>query len=198
MTMDEILENVITLAENDQSITDTSVIAWTNMAINRINVAVKANIPLVSDVGAITPAFDVRYHEALVLFCVAKYREGDSAYSDAGYFMNQFNEMLNEMQRDMEILPSMKLDNEYQQITVTDGTITSYPLSMPYGSYFDVVDVFKNDKLLNTSDYRILLQTRMITVTGTPLVKDDKITVHYQNNSDLNNPPYGWWGNSGW
>lgn len=198
MTMDEILESVIELAENDQSIDDGSVIRWVNQAINRINTAVECNIPLVSDIGAVVPAFDERYHESLVLFCVSKYRAADSSYGDADYFMAQFNDMVKDMQRDMVIQPSIRKGDGYQQIIVPIETPYTYTLDIPYGSYFSKLEVFHNDKLLDGSQYRVNLTSKLLILTGISLVYNDKITVHYESGADLNNPPHQWWGHMGW
>jgi hypothetical protein len=40
------------------------------------------------------------------------------------------------------------------------------------------------------------MDTGTITILKT-LTVNDKITVNFENNSDLNAPPYSWW-NSGW
>jgi hypothetical protein len=196
MKYDEITESIISLAENDQSIDDVAMAGWVRDGINRINAALNTNFPS-SLAGSDEPAFDSRYHEALVIFGVAKYRESDSAYSDAQYFMQQFDNMLQIMQRDMQIPPSYKTDYNYKQIVVTDATIFVYNLDIPYGSYFDDIVVYLNDVKLASSDYKIQMDTGTITILTT-LTVNDKITVNFENNSDLNAPPYGWWGNSGW
>lgn len=193
MTMDEIFESVIILAENDQSIPEANIILWTNSAIQRINTRLKSNIPTVTDVGDIVPAFDQRYHETLVNFCVSKYKEMDSAYGDAQYFMGQFDVMLMDMQRDMVLLPSTILDYNHQQITVTDSTNHVYPLLMPYGSYFDSVIVYLNNVPLNYNNYKTTIGNRTVFLKGVTLAVGDKITIKFENNSDLNEPPYAWW-----
>lgn len=192
MTMDEIMEQIIVLAENDQSIDDVAMTSWVAQGINRINVALNSNFPSSLE-GTASPAFDPRYHEALVLFGVAKYRESDSDYNAATYLLNQFDTMLLTMQRDMVVPPSYKLDYNYQQIVVTDATTFVYNLDIPYGSYFDEIKVYVNDRILNSSQYRINQSAKIITFIGVTLTVDDKLTIQYENNSDLNAPPYGWW-----
>jgi hypothetical protein len=72
-----------------------------------------------------------------------------------------------------------------------------YNLDIPYGSYFDEIVVYLNDIKLLSTDYTIQMDTGTITILKT-LTVNDKITVNFENNSDLNNPPYQWWGQSGW
>jgi hypothetical protein len=195
--MDEIMDAIISLAENDQSIDDVAMSTWVSQGINRINVALKTNFPS-SLAGSEEPAFDSRYHESLVIFGVAKYRESDSAYADAQYFMQQFNDMLLQMERDMEIPPSDQTDYNYKQILVTNAGTVVYNLDIPYGSYFDDITVYLNDNpLVNRTDYNINQGTGTLTMIAA-LTVNDKITVKFENNSDLNNPPYSWWGQSGW
>lgn len=192
MTYDEIVEAIISLAENDQSIDDIAVSRWIANGIDRINVALNTTFPS-SLSGSNSPAFDERYHESLIIFGVAKYRESDSSYSDAQYFMQQFNDMLMTMQRDMEILPAFRKDKDVQQIVVTNATTMVYDLSMPYGSYFDYISVYKNNVLVESTTYRINSSTKKISLVGVTLTIGDKITIVFENNSDLNAPPYAWW-----
>lgn len=197
MTFDEIMESIVSLAENDQSIDDVAMTGWIRDAINRINVALGATFPSSFD-GTDKPAFDERYHEALIIFGVAKYRESDADFNSASYFMQQFNDMLIVMQRDMVVPPSYKNDYNYKQIVITDVTVMVYNLNIPSGSYFDEIEVYQNDVLVTPSYYRINQRLGTITFTGLTLTEGDYITVKFENNSDLNNPPYQWWGTSGW
>lgn len=194
MTYDEIVDQIIAMAEGDQSIDDVVMSKWISQGIDRINVAMKSNIPT-SLSGSQEPLFDKRFHEAIVLFAVSKYRAADASYNDADYFMNQFEQMVQTMQRDMNILPSLMADDQHQQITAVADTYT-YSLTLPDGSYYDVIEVYVNDVLkVYRTDYTINMTTKLLAFTGnTTFVDGDKITVKYENNSDLNNPPYGWWG----
>lgn len=192
MTYDEIVEGIISLAENDQSIDDVALARWIANGIDRINITLNTDFPS-SISGSEEPAFDSRFHEALIIFGVAKYRESDSSYNDAQYFMQQFNDMLMVMQRDMTIPPVFRKDKDVQQIVVENPTTMVYDLSMPYGSYFDYIQVYKNSELVNPINYRITLNTKKITFQGISLVPDDVITIVFENNSDLNAPPYQWW-----
>lgn len=192
MTMDEIFEEVVILAENDQSISETNVLNWCNQALQRINVALQAKIPLIVDTGLTVPAIDPRYHEALILFSVAKYRESDSSYNDANYFMGQFNDMVATMQRDMVIPPSQRGDYNIQQIIVPDSNTYLYALTIPDGSYYDDIKVYHND--VEIRSFNVDSANRRINISATiPLVSDDKLTVIFENNSDLNAAPYQWW-----
>lgn len=194
MKMDDIIAATRKLAEDDQSLASSDITTWVDMAINRINIALQANIPTVSGLPTTTvPAFDPRFHESLVLFAVSKYREADSAYSDAGYFLNEFNNMLTTMQRDMELLPSVQVGYNWKQMVVTNATVWNYPLDIPYGSYFDDVVLYINDKPVTA--FSLDLTNRLLKISPTVvLATNDKITLKIENNSDLNSPPYQWWG----
>jgi hypothetical protein len=191
-TFEEIKESIMSLAENDQSIDDVAMETWIKQAINRINVALSSKIPT-TIIASQEPLFDERFHEALVLFGVAKYRESDSSYNDAQYFMGQFDDMVRVMQRDMELLPSTRMDYNHRQIVVTNNTIMSYTMDIPYGSYFDSITVYQNDKQVDPNYYSTSLQNGTLTFKGITLANGDKITIKFENNSDLNEPPYSWW-----
>lgn len=195
MTLDEMITNVKILAENDQSISQEDVIRWVNLGINRINQHLQTNIPNVSsaDLNA-EPEFDKRFHESLVIFAVAKYYESDASYNNSIYYMNQFDDMVRVMQRDMKIKPSQRADYNVQQIVVDQTISYEYPLEMPYGSYFDNVEVYVNDILVDSKYYTLDINRRVIRFNGISLNPYDKITIVYENNSDLNSPPYVWWG----
>lgn len=199
MQMSEIFTAVKSLAENDQSIQNSDITIWVDNAINRINQALKTNIPLTSGKPTTyVPEFDIRFHEALVLFAVAKYRESDSDYNSAQYFLQTFNEMVNVMQRDMTISPSMRVDDNVQQIVVANASTLTYNLIMDYGSYFDTLTIYQNDVVVDSKYYSINMDKRQLTFKGITLTVADKITVLFENNSDLSNPPYQWWGQTGW
>ena len=194
MKLSELKAYIKDLAEQDLSITDLQATRWIDSGINRINTALECNTPLVTgQPDTYEPEFDERYHEALIIFANAKYRESDADFSSATYFMNSFNDMLMDMQRDMVILPSVRKDKDVQQIVVTDGTTISYTLSMPYGSYFDYIQVYKNNVIVEPINYRITLNTKTITFQGISLVPNDKITIVFENDSALNQPPHAWW-----
>lgn len=199
MMMSEIITRTKSLAENDQSIPNADITGWVDDAINRINQAMKSNIPLTGgNTTTLVPAFDARFHECLVIFAVAKYRESDSDYQAAQYFLQTFDSMLAQMQRDMTLLPSVRVDSEVQQIVVTSASVFTYNLIMDYGSYFDNVSVYLNDVLVDSKNYTLSIEKRTVTFKGITLTVADKITVIFENNSDLNNPPYQWWNQSGW
>jgi len=199
MMMSEIITKVKSLAENDQSIAASDITGWVDDAINRINQALRANFPTTGgNTTTLVPAFDARFHESLVLFAVAKYRESDSDYQAGQYFMNLFDDMCRVMQRDIDIPPRYKVDGTIQQITVTNATTMIYTLKMPYGSYFDDIQVYQNDNLVDPSNYIINQSLKQITFYNMTFAVNDIITIDYELNSELNAPPYEWWGNSGW
>lgn len=199
MQMSEIFTSVKSLAENDQSIQNSDITIWVDNGINRINQALKTNIPLTTGKPTTyVPEFDIRFHEALVLFAVAKYRESDSDYNSAQYFLQTFSDMVNVMQRDMTISPSMRVDDNVQQIVVANASTLTYNLIMDYGSYFDTLTIYQNDNVVDSNYYSINMDKRQLTFKGLTLAIGDKITILFENNSDLSNPPYQWWGQTGW
>lgn len=199
MQMSDIITKVKSLAENDQSIANADITGWVDDAINRINQALHANFPTTGgNTTTLVPSFDARFHEALVLFAVAKYRESDSDYQAGQYFINLFDDMIRVMQRDMFIAPSYRMDGTVQQITVTNASTVTYNLTMPFGSYFDDIQVYQNDNLVDPSNYRITQYTKQITFLNITLAVNDKITIDYELNSEINQPPYEWWGGMGW
>jgi hypothetical protein len=199
MMMSEIITKTKSLAENDQSIANADITGWVDDAIGRINQAMKSNIPTTGgNTTTLVPAFDVRFHEALVIFAVAKYRESDSDYQSAQYFLGTFDDMLKIMQRDMTLLPSVRVDNNVQQIVVPNTTTFIFTLVMDYGSYFDNISVYNNDVLVDEKYYKLDVTNRQITFIAYTFATNDKVTILFENNSDLSNPPYQWWGNSGW
>jgi hypothetical protein len=199
MQMSDIFTAVKSLAENDQSIANTDITTWVDMCINRINTMCQANIPLtIGQPTTYVPSFDPRFHEILVLFGVAKYRESDGDYQGAAYHMNVVNDMLIHMQRDMVLLPSTRKEPDIQQITATTG-IFQYSLSMPFGSYFNVIEVYQNDTLVDPTAYTIDINGKTITFNGSiSLVTNDKLTIVFEQNPALNHAPYTWWENTGW
>lgn len=196
MQLQDIRAYVKDLAEQDLSITDAQIDRWLDSAIDRINTALESNIPRITGKTATyIPEFDDRYHEALVIFANAKYRESDADFQSATYFMNTFNDMLMDMQRDMVVPPSYRKDKDVQQIVVTNATTLVYTLSMPSGSYFDYITVYKNDVEVDESKYTLNGRLKSITFKGITLAVNDKLTIVFNNKSDLNQPPHAWWGN---
>lgn len=199
MMMSEIITKTKSLAENDQSIANADITGWVDDAIGRINQAMKSNIPTTSgNTTTLVPAFDARFHECLVIFAVAKYRESDSDYQSAQYFLGTFDDMLKIMQRDMTLLPSVRVDNNVQQIVVPNTTTFVFTLVMDYGSYFDNISVYNNDILVDDKYYKLDVTNRQITFIAYTFAANDKVTILFENNSDLSNPPYQWWAGSGW
>ncbi len=198
MKLSDLFSYVKSLSENDQSILDEDIYRWVDSAIDRINVACQCNIPKTTgQPTTYEPEFDPRFHEALLLFAEARYRESDSDYNSAAYFMSTFNDMIRVMQRDMIIKPSQRVDYTIQQIVVTDATVLTYNLTMPISSYYSNLVVYYNDAELDKSNYKIAINTKTITFYN-QLAVNDKITIEFVDDSALNNAPYEWWESTGW
>lgn len=201
MNITDIIRKTKRLADDDQSILTSDIQDWIDLAIDRINQALKCNIPYITGLTLSTiPSFDTRFHEILVNYCVAKYREGDSDYSSAQYFMKLFDDMLDVMQRDMTLNPSIRMDYNVLQLTPPDTTGIISTVNLPFGSYFDQIFTYQNDvDISKYCTYNSISQTLTIDITNiTNLTTTDKITVVFENNSDLNAPPFQWWGSTGW
>lgn len=199
MQLSDIYASIKSRAENDLSITQTDLTTWIDLGIQRINQQLKTAIPITNgQPTTYVPQFDPRYHEALILFAQAMYRESDADFNSSQYYLNQFNAMVDVMQRDMTIPPSLRVDEDVQQIIVTSATTLTYNLTMPDGSYYGDIVVYQNDVVVDDTTYTIDPYAKTLTFVTTPLVINDKITVEFQLDDNLINPPYQWWGHSGW
>jgi hypothetical protein len=186
------MKNAIkSLAEQDLSISDSDILVWVNQGINRINVDLEVNIPEITGSDTEEPAFDRKYHESLVVFANAKYRESDADFNSASYFIAQFNDMIRKMQRTMEIPPSA--DSNAQQVVVTDATQTVYKLSIPIGAYYGTIRIYKNDIAIDENSYQVSPEMQTVTFKDVTLLVGDKITVKYEGSPYLDAAPYPWW-----
>lgn len=193
MKVSEIITHVKTLSE-DQSIADATVLTWLNLGINRINLAVNGNISPVVLAPDNPPDFDARYHESLVLYGVVKYKESDSAFADAQYFQQQFEIMLTEMQRDLNLRPSQWMDNNIQQIVVASSSVKTYNLVMSEGSQYGTIRVYQNDTEIYDWTTKFTTEPNTITIGGTiTLAVNDKLTIKWEDHSEFTAPPYEHW-----
>jgi hypothetical protein len=200
MKVDDIIREVKRLSDDDQSILTSDIQDWIDLGINRINQALKCNIATISSLSTSTiPNFDARYHEILVLFAVAKYREGDSDYTAAQYFMGLFADMLKVMERDMPKNPSIRLDDSIIQLVAADTSGIFNVPTLPTNAYFNNIFVYKNDNDISQyCTFNSLSKQMIVDIANAPISVNDKITVDYEINSALDTPPYGFWGQTGW
>lgn len=197
MKVDDIIRKVKTLADNDQSIKTSDIQDWIDLGIDEINQSMKSSIPYISGLPTSTiPQFDERYHNVLVQYCVAKYREGDSDYTAAQYFDAQFKDTLNLMQRDMIVAPSLRDDDSIIQLTATsNGQVTYDVPTLPLGSYYGIIQVYQNDvEITEYCKFNSLVKQMTIDTGHVTIANGDKISIDFEINSELNNPPYTWWG----
>lgn len=201
MNLTTIYSRVKSLAENDQSIVNTDIDGWLDSAINKINQMCQSKFPVVSgNAGTYTPQFDDRYHDALVLFAVGRYRESDSDYNGASYFMNQFDSMVRDMQRDMYIPYCFRKDYNVYSFTY-DTAKSIWDIDLPPSAYYGTIIVYiaplgnaVNEKRLDPKYYTINADDNTITLKATyTFALTDIISLNYEANAAFESPPYGNW-----
>lgn len=201
MMFSDIHTAIKSLAENDQSIQQADITRWLDAAISKINQACQCNISLASANSlGVVPEFDERYHDALVLFGVARYRESDADYQGAMYFMNQFDSMLRDMQRDMYIPYTQRVDYNVFAFNY-DEEVPTWDLKLPTSAYYGIINVYLvrggnylYETLVDPKHYTIDASNNTITFKPTlGLTVDDRIAVSYEANSAFENAPYGNW-----
>lgn len=201
MTMVDITAAIKSLAENDQSISQPDINRWVDAGISRINQACQANFPQVTgQVTSYIPQFDGRYHDSLVIYATARYRESDGDYAGASYFMNQFETYLRDMQRDMYIPYMYRVDYNIQNI-VRDEDAYEFTLTLPDSAYYGMIKVYItsfgnviNEKLLESKYYTINADKRTLTLSPAYTWNiDDVISVTYEANAAFETAPYTHW-----
>lgn len=201
MVIDDIIRITKRLCDDDQSITNSDLTDWIDMGIDAINQQIGANIDHITGqpTNTTSPNFDSRYHQSLVDFCVMQYRLGDSDYNAAAIFEKKFGDMLALMQRDMPLNPSVRKDDYVLQLVAADTSGIFDTSALDSGVYFNVLLVYQNDKEI-TQYCRFDYVTEQMTVdTGNaPIAVNDKITIVFEENPALNNPPFDWWRGTGW
>lgn len=201
MVVDDIIRIAKRLCDDDQSIQTSDLTDWIDMGIDELNKNLSIQIPHITGLptNSTSPNFDSRYHNILVDYCIIKYREGDSDYNASGYFLKVFNDKLQQMERDMPKNPSIRTDYDVMQLTPPDTTGVIPTTQLPYGAYFDNIRIYQND--VDITSYCTLdsvAMTLTIDITQLTVAITDKITIVFDNNAEMENPPYSWWANSGW
>lgn len=201
MVVDDIIRIAKRLCDDDQSIQTSDLTDWIDMGIDELNKNLSIQIPHIAGLptNSTSPNFDSRYHNILVDYCIIKYREGDSDYNASGYFLKVFNDKLQQMERDMPKNPSIRTDYDVMQLTPPDTTGVIPTNQLPYGAYFDNIRIYQND--VDITSYCTLdsvAMTLTIDITQLTVAITDKITIVFDNNAEMENPPYSWWANSGW
>ena len=190
MQYSEIKTQVRSLAEQDLSIQDADILAWVNQAINRINVDLNAAYKKLTGTDAEVPAFDERFHESLIVFANAKYRESDADFNSASYFIAQFNDMIRKMQREMVVPVQFSKDPSLQQIDVTNATTMVYSITTPPEDYYSTISIYLNGAILDPSTYTISYDGKTLTLLNVTLQVGDRVTVKSE---ESYNKPHVWW-----
>lgn len=201
MVIDDIIRITKRLCDDDQSIQTSDLTDWIDLGIDDINQMLGTNIAHITGqpTNTTSPNFDSRYHQCLVFFCVAKYREGDSDYNAAQYMGKKFEDMLAVMQRDMPLNPSIRKDDNVLQLVAADTTGIFDVSTLDNGAYFSLLLVYQNDKDISKyCTFNHLTEQMTVDIVNAPIAVNDKITIIFEMNSAINNPPYEWWRNQGW
>lgn len=172
-----------------------TILGWFDDAQDRIGVRVGARFPrfLNSDgtqSNVTEPVFDTRYHELLVTYACARYRESDEAIGEAQYLDQLFESSLNECATEMLVEPQYQDDENSQQFLIVAGQ-TSVTVTKPtFTQYYSSLQVFING--IETTNY--LINNRLITPLQV-LNVDDIVSVLWEEAHIYNNPPqlYGGW-----
>lgn len=175
----------------DDTVTTPNAVEWLNSAKNKMAIAVKAKFPDLSqnDTSTEYTAIDSKYHEALVMYASARFKEYDGIFSDASFFLQEFNEMVKDFQANFEVPPYYRDDHISQQFVATQSaqtfTITKLTYDKNQGDLIAYINNIKTDNYTINSDG---------TVTVWDCVAGDNVTLLWENHVDIVEPPYSWWG----
>jgi hypothetical protein len=105
-----------------------TVLGWFDDAQNQMAMMANAVFPQFlnpdgSLSGLAAPVFDNKYHEALVIYAIARYREQDSSLQEMTYMDKQFNAMLTEFARKYNVPPQYRDDAITNQYIATAGQL---------------------------------------------------------------------------
>lgn len=210
MTVDDLI-NALNSRVDDELHGDDAVYEWFNSGLNQLGVAVQAVFPQLSQTTD-TPVIPSKYHEALVIFAAAKYKERDSSLSESGNFMQQFAEIKKEFNKFYDPPLQYRDDNFSQLFTATAGQLAYVITNSTYDPKYGDLKIFYNGRLLAGGvDYQIVqapagsysqIQTTN-TTTNDPngfmldasmtINAGDLISAVWEEHADLADPPYDFW-----
>jgi hypothetical protein len=188
----------------DDAPLDLMVIRWMENGQSRLASVVNAVFPPFVTNGqfdpTFTPVFDAKWHEALVIFACARYKESESSMQEVQNFQQQFDDLKKEFAERYQV-PVQNMDNDHsQQFTnaagVTEFTITKDGFDKNYSN----LKVYINGKLQVDWTY-----TNPVSATSTninnftlgvsipTLMATDIVTAVWDNQNQFAEPPYPFW-----
>jgi hypothetical protein len=183
----------------DDAPLDLTVMRWFDRAQARLASAVNASFPKFVTNGVFTPTFepvfDERWHEALVAFACARYKEQEASLNEVANFQQQFDNILKEMTENYEVPLIYRSDRFTQQFTVTDNTVTTFNITkIGYDPSYGNLKVYING--LETTDFYLASDgTKSFTINPTtPLAVNDAITALWEEHYEFLEPPVPWFG----
>lgn len=169
-----------------------TIIGWFNEAQNKLASRVEAVFPsLVNKDGTQSPitepVWDDRFHDLLVIYACARFRESDEAIGEAQYLDGLFYDKLTDAVAEMDIPLQYKNNDNTQQFKSTEGqvdfTITKDTFHDTYGK----VQVFVNGtELTKFSDFSISGRTISLL---TPCIENDLVSILWETPYTYNYPP---------
>lgn len=171
------------------------ILGWFDEAQNRLGIRTGGNFPrfLNPDGTQSTvdePVFDDRYHELLIIYACARYRESDEAIGEAQYLDSIFETILSECVNTIQIIP-MYQDTAYSQQFIATTGQTDFVITKPnFSPRYNELRIYVNNVLKSTpKDYRMDMNTIRIT---SGLVEGDRVSALWEDADLLNDPPQTW------
>jgi hypothetical protein len=187
----------------DDAPTDLTVIQWFDDAQNRLASALGAKFPKFITNNKFDPTqepvWDEKWHEALVVFACARYKEMETSLSEVQNFQMQFEDLKAEMTENYQIPLQYRDDRLVQQFTAIDGQTDFTITKLGYEPVYGDLQVFINGN--QTTDFRKKTDGTKGFILGATisLVSGDTVTALWDEHYDYQEAPYPWWGGgNGW
>lgn len=148
------------------------ILGWFDEAQNRFALKAGAKFPSFLNPdgtqSSITePVFDSRYHELLVVFACARYRESDEAIGEAQFLDDKFERLLDEFSTHIVVEPQYK-DDTYSQLFSAVADQLSYVITKSnYRDLYSNLQVYVNG-VLKTEKYDYTVKGNVVTFTIVP------------------------------
>jgi hypothetical protein len=173
------------------------ILGWMDEAQNRIGLRAGAVFPKFLNPdgtqSALTePVFDNRYHELLVIYACARYRESDEAMNEAQYIDNLFEHRLSEATVYIQV-PTIYQDNPFAQQFIAIANQTDFQITKPnFFPHLNYLQVYLNGTPQKRSvDYRLDGNTVKLSV---PTMLGDQVSCTWEEAEPYNIPPRTWGG----
>lgn len=179
----------------DDAPADLTVIRWFDRAQDRLASSVGAKFPRFIANGTFDPntepVWDEKWHEALVVFACARYKEAESSLNEVQNFQQQFDTLMSEMSENYQIPIQYRDDRLVQQFIAVSNQVSFVISKLGFDPVYGNLQVFVNG--VETTDFTLDADTKMFTINATTVVNaDDKITALWQEYYDYDQPPVPW------